>query len=261
MPGRPRILRQRGPQLRISGLARRGKDTPRVSARPPFVDSLDPLRFRRVPWTAQLVRIAQLLLPRRARWPVNRDLDTAISLGVGDAMKKKAPQLVFALVMITLVGGSLWVLWRFLPNPHLARIEELGTRLMSTDSRTLSDEERRKLWTELREEMGKLTDDQRQDYFRQRFEEVRERQNREMNECFALSDAQRTARLDQQIDEMEQRRKEFEARRQARAAVGNTNRGPSVRPNPGPAGAGAGNGGRQNWNSAERDQARKSRLD
>src|SRR5437879_11097025 len=63
-----------------------------------------------------------------------------------------------ALLLLLLVAG---IVWAVRPDQHLARAQELQQELFSPDSKNLPADERKAKFTELREEMKHLTDDQK----------------------------------------------------------------------------------------------------
>lgn len=149
-------------------------------------------------------------------------------------------------LLIALAGWGLWG-WLF-GDPEMARALDLQQQLASADE-SMSEEQRRALWGQFREQMDQLSPEQQsqlRDSMRGQFEA---RMDRRMDEFFALPSGQRVAYLDQQINEMEQRRQQF-------AGGGGPLAGPR-----GDRQAGGGRGDRSSLTPAERSQRSKQRLD
>lgn len=108
-----------------------------------------------------------------------------------------------ASVLLFLIGG---VVWAVRPDPHLSRARELQAELFRPEAKTLPPEERRAKFTELREQVKHLSDDQKWDLSAP----MREKQKAEMNRYFALSPKEKVKYLDERIDKSEKMRKEFE---------------------------------------------------
>jgi hypothetical protein len=102
---------------------------------------------------------------------------------------------------LLVMAGSIWAVWHFWPNRHLARAQELRGQLAGDAGRSLSAEERRELWSQLRAEAKKLSPEERRNLWR-------EQQQKRMKEYFALSGQEKVAFLDAQINRMEQWRRE-----------------------------------------------------
>lgn len=145
-------------------------------------------------------------------------------------------------IMLALIAGAVWWFWR--PSDRV-RLEALQAQMRDE---SLSDEDRRALRQEFRDGLRAMSEADREQFFANGF---RGRMNRDLDEFFALAPKQRLAYLDREIKESEQRRKQF--------AAGQGQRGPGGGgPNQGPPG---GFGGGGNRSPAEREQARKRRLD
>lgn len=98
----------------------------------------------------------------------------------------------------------------------------------------MSDEERRAQFAEFRERVGQLSDDQRREFFEGSREFFQARMLERMDRFFALPPDQQRKELDEQIDRMEQRRRDRDAGGNARG-----DRGPG-------GGRGGGGGGGKN---------------
>ena len=136
-----------------------------------------------------------------------------------------------------LLAGVAWWWWR--GDGELERLQALRGQM---EDSALSDEQRRELWQQFREGMRALPEADRERLFAGGF---RGRMNQNLDEFFALEPKQRIAYLDRQINEMEKRR---------RQSGGRAGQGP-------PGGGFGPPGGGQNRSPAEREQARKRRLD
>jgi hypothetical protein len=154
-----------------------------------------------------------------------------------------------AAVLILLLSAM--AAWAYLPerqDPNVAKIEELREEMEGA-----TDERRRELYGEMREAFRNLPEEAREkqfDEWRQR-REAREQQR--MNEFFAMTPAQQIEKIDEQLKEEEQRRKEWAARRAQR---GDQNQGARE------GGRGRGDrGGRGTRGSRDSAERRKSYLD
>ena len=67
---------------------------------------------------------------------------------------------------LLVMAGSIWAVWHFWPNRHLARAQELRGQLAGDAGRSLSAEERRELWSQLRAEAKKLSPEERRNLWR-----------------------------------------------------------------------------------------------
>jgi hypothetical protein len=151
------------------------------------------------------------------------------------------------LILLLLVGGTIWAVS---PDSHMSRVQELQKELAKGN--TLSPEERKAKFTELRNEMKQLTDDQKWELSAP----MREKQKREMDRYFALSPKERTQYLDEKIDSSEKMRKEWE-KKVSQPKAGSSGGGP---PGGGGGRSGGGNGGSPKSREVV-EKARKARLD
>lgn len=140
-----------------------------------------------------------------------------------------------ALALLLLMGGLVWAVR---PDPHLSRVKELQKEL--AENKDLSPDDRKARFTELREQMKHLTDDQKWELSAP----MREKQKAEMDRYFALSPKEKIKYLDEKIDQSEKWRKEWEKKGGGAGKAGNTpvgfNGGPG---GPGGPGGGAGKSG------------------
>jgi hypothetical protein len=158
-------------------------------------------------------------------------------------MKKRNAVLVGALVIVA--AGLGWAFWPSGPDPQVARVVELQEKLFGGN---LPQADRRKAFEELRQEVEKLTPEQREKLMRDNPPPFARQMQKNIVAYFDLPADQRRAALDKQIDEMERMRKEFEKRRGERGGPHGARRGP-------PGGFGG------NMSAAQRNEMRKRMLD
>jgi hypothetical protein len=155
----------------------------------------------------------------------------------------KARWIIAAVILLLLALAA----WAFLPttDPALARIQEIRQQLDDAPP-----EQRRELFGQMREEYRNLSDEDREqlrDEWRGRWEA---REQKMLNDFFALSPAEQVARIDEQIKEDAQDERQ---RAERRARNGNGQ---------GQAGNGGGNrGDRANRASRDSLERRKGYLD
>lgn len=164
-------------------------------------------------------------------------------------MKKK--WVLAALVAVVALGGLAWALMPAGSDPQVARVAELQEKLFSENSQ-VPREGRRKAFEEFRTEMEKLTPEQRDQLMRDHPPQFARQMEKNIVAFFDLSDNERKAALDKQIDDMEKRRREWEKRRGERGS----GRGGG----PGAGGPPRGFGGR-NMDPAKQNEMRKRMLD
>ncbi len=162
-----------------------------------------------------------------------------------ESPRRRHRWLVAAIALLALligVGGYRAVR----PRGDLAKVQKLRQELFSQAARSLSPEERRARAEQLRRESAKLSPDQRAELFAAGQKRMKERLDR----YFAMSPRERQQFLDQEIDRMEQMRRE---RANANAGTG-TPAAFGTGPRPG------GSGGRPR-SPEEIEHRRKERLD
>lgn len=118
----------------------------------------------------------------------------------------KSKWIAAALILLLLAIAA----WAFLPgaDPALARIEQLRSQLDDAPP-----EKRRELFGQMRDAFENLrpeSRDQMRDQWRQRWDS---REQKFLNDFFALTPAEQIAKLDEQIDDEEHRRQERAQRR------------------------------------------------
>jgi hypothetical protein len=149
-----------------------------------------------------------------------------------------------AVPLLLLVVVLAWLFW---PDRRLAQAKALQKELFSPAARDMSEEQRRQKWQQYRQLTEKLSAAQRD----QLAQEARKRRQAEMGRYFAMSPAEKTKYLDDQIRRMEQARKQREANGQGSGGAGGGQQ-------QGGSGARQGSGDRS---AASRDQSRQQRLD
>lgn len=122
-------------------------------------------------------------------------------------------------VAVLLLLFGIGLVWAFRPDPHMARARELQKELFSSGAKNLSPEERRAKFTEYREQVKHLSDDQKWALSAP----MREKQKAERDRYFAMAPKEKTKYLDEQIDRSEKMRKEREQKQKA-APVNGGNR-------------------------------------
>jgi hypothetical protein len=119
-----------------------------------------------------------------------------------DNKKRTIIGVIFVLLLLVATGA--WAMWKR-EDPQVALV-----RNMMAEMENIPDNQRREQFGKVRDEMEKLTEEQRdtmRDEMRGRWEQ---RENERMKEFFNMTAAQQTAELDKIIDRMENWRKERE---------------------------------------------------
>ncbi|MDB5308517.1 MAG: hypothetical protein JWO38_2719 [Gemmataceae bacterium] len=120
-----------------------------------------------------------------------------------DAKPRRWRRRVAALVLLLGIAGLVWAVR---PDPHLARAKELQSELFTPEAKNLPPDERKAKFAELRDQMKRLTDDQKRDLFAP----MREKQKAEMARYIGLPPKEKVKYLDERIDRSEKMRKERE---------------------------------------------------
>ena len=111
-------------------------------------------------------------------------------------------------LILVLVGSASAYFW-FREDPRIVQVRGLADQLFTENREQLSDDQRRELFSQLRDATRDLSDDQRRV-----LEEDREKRfEKQLDEFFALPKDQQIAYLDQRIDRMIEWQKNREARR------------------------------------------------
>ncbi len=114
-------------------------------------------------------------------------------------------------VLLLVAGGSAW--YYFGIDRDLNRARAARDALFSEENRDLSRDERRQQFAAYREQVEDLSDEQQQVLADEGRARMMERFERQMDEFFALSPEERVAYIDEQLDEMEERRQQWAQRR------------------------------------------------
>jgi hypothetical protein len=155
-------------------------------------------------------------------------------------LTRRRVTLAVCVLLLLLLGLAAYAL---APDRQLAKVKQMRAELTGEAGRSLSPEQRRQKWEQLRRESEKLSPAQRNELGR----EQRERFQAEMNRFFKMSKKEQNAYLDSQIDRMEAFRKRMAQQGGAR---------------PGQfAGGGAFMASRSSGNPEDREQRRRQRLD
>ena len=184
--------------------------------------------------------------PTSTRRTVSRGAVRAASRTGLSATTKKWLVVSSVLVLTLAIAGGLYAYMR--EDPQVAEVEALmdeARQFDVEDSSPEAQEQRRERWGELREAMEQLDDSQRQQLFAGFREEMEQRMLQEVERFNSLPPEEQVAYLDEQIDRMQERRAEWERRRQQqgdsdgprRSREGGPSRGgppPGDAPPPGP---------------------------
>jgi hypothetical protein len=118
---------------------------------------------------------------------------------------------IIAAVVVLLMAAAAWAFFPEGKDPHVAKIEELRAQMEGA-----TDEKRRELGRQMREEFRNVPEDVRDRMFEDRRRQWEAREQKELNDFFALAPAQQIAEIDEDIKEEEERRKRWEQRRAER---------------------------------------------
>jgi hypothetical protein len=111
------------------------------------------------------------------------------------------------------VWSGVWFVQRLRANSQIAHVKQLQQQLADA-----TDTQRRELWGQMRQAMEELPESARRGLWQERRAEFEQRMDDRMKKVLLLPSDQRAAEIDKQIDEMEERRKQWEQRRQQQAA-------------------------------------------
>lgn len=223
------------------------------------------------------------LSDNRARTPRFSSRSTAAA----SSEAGKGKLLVFGLMFVSLSGGG-WAYWHYRPDPQLAKVQAMRVDLEKLrDQPGVTDEQRRAQWEGFQQEIEKLSPEQRQVLREERDRQREQWFDDQLKAHFALPPEQQRAKIDEQIDRMEEWSKEREKRRREREASGQSgdrrrgdgdrgrgDRGPGGGPGgggpvvssggPGGGGRGGPGGPGSGWRNASPEQRntwRRNRLD
>ncbi|MEX0677863.1 MAG: hypothetical protein WD063_12350 [Pirellulales bacterium] len=119
---------------------------------------------------------------------------------------KKKWIIALVIFLLTVVGA-----WAFFPageDPALARIQDLRDQMENAPT-----EKRRELWGKMREEYRNLPEEAREQLSAQRRQRWEAREQKSLNDFFALTPAEQIAKMDEQLKEEEERRQRWAQRR------------------------------------------------
>lgn len=160
--------------------------------------------------------------------------------------------IIVSLVLVCTLTLGAWAYGMFSPNPQVAAIQELRSKLDSPDAKKMPREERHKLRAELRKKFEELPEDQRREMMSKGHGDFQAHMQKRMDELFTLPPEKRTAAIDKMIDEGESRQRK-RSERGANKTAGNRGQGG------GPGGWGRrGGGGPQSENA--RNERRKRMM-
>jgi uncharacterized membrane protein YgcG len=172
-------------------------------------------------------------------------------------MNKKKTWTILALLLL-FATAVVWALWTG-EDPQLTTVRELGAQARADGA---SEEQRRQMWGQMREEMEKLSPESR-DVLRDEWRQKREaRENERMKEFFAMTRAQQIAQINKEIDDRERRRQQRAQSGQNGSQGGGRNGQGQGGGGGGPNGQyGGGPGGRGGGRAMDPVQRRKDYLD
>ena len=150
---------------------------------------------------------------------------------------------VGVVTIILLVVGSVWA-FRSRTDPQVEKVKQM------INEKTPPEQQRQR-WEQVRQEMDKLSPEQRDEVRGQMREGFQRRMDEQIKEYFTLPPKDRIAYLDKQINEMEKWRKEREARRAQSGQSGSQGGAGGQQ-------ASAGGGGQQGGPGAGRGPARST---
>ncbi|MCA9184909.1 MAG: hypothetical protein R3E01_03270 [Pirellulaceae bacterium] len=165
---------------------------------------------------------------------------------------------VIAIAAVALIGGLIW--WWTCPeiDAEVQEIFTLQTQMFSDEFRSRPEAERQQLLTDLRARRDQLSERQQRQLRELGGQERGQRMQQQIQAYFDLSPKQRRAYLDQQIHEMEQRRRQFASRANGAGRAGS----PQGRGGGGRGWGGPGQGGGRGPRTDEqRDDFKRRRLD
>lgn len=125
---------------------------------------------------------------------------------------RKSVWISIVVVLLLLVGGAITWALSDRPDPVVEEARRMRQLVFSPESRELPDEERRELREQLTQIYENMTAEQRQEVRRQGREHGMQRMRERMKKYFALSDEEKVAYLDEEVDSMEERRQRWEQR-------------------------------------------------
>ena len=130
--------------------------------------------------------------------------------------------LLVVVLLLLLSGGVTWAMWSR-EDPQVLKVREMASQMEG-----LPWDQRREQFRQMREEMEKLTDEQRDQFRDERRGGWEARENQRLKDFFAMSREEQIAELDKRIDRMQEwrkRREEQGSERRVRGDRGRRRRG------------------------------------
>jgi hypothetical protein len=130
-----------------------------------------------------------------------------------ESSSNKPAAIAVGVVALTVAAGAAWYFASGPKvDPQVAALEALGSKLFE-NRESMSDEQRRAAFSEMRTAYEQLTPEQRDQLRDRRRREWERRENERLKAFFAMSKEEQLKQLDREIDRQEQWRKEREQRR------------------------------------------------
>ena len=145
---------------------------------------------------------------------------------------------VAIVVLVLLVAATVWA-FKARADANVARLKQMQDKVFAAGP------PQREQFDQFRKEMDQLSPDQREQVRDHMREIMQRRIQKQVDEYFALPSEKRADFLDNQIQEMEKRRKEWEARRAQDGQGGPGQSGAGQNPNAAGQGTNTANAGRQ----------------
>jgi len=171
--------------------------------------------------------------------PANRVRGSSRAKAESESGGKKKWILLLMLLLLSISGLGAWAMTTR-RDPNLVKAQELRAQMENA-----TPEQRRELRSQFRETIEGMSEPAREQFFEAGRKEWEAREMKKMDEFFAKSYADQIKDIDKQIDRDEQRRKDWEKRRQANGGQGKAGvggQGGGGRGGPG-GGGGGGRGG------------------
>lgn len=185
-------------------------------------------------------------------------------------MKRSTIIVVLVLLTGSVALGATWMFRSPEVDPAVAQLEQKAQQMFQ-QGQTMTDDQRREAWTQMRQSMDQLTPEQRDQFRDRQRSEWMKREDEQLRKFFALSKQDQIKELDKRINEREARRKRRDQQRNRgddrtanRADRGDRGGrgGPGGPGSGGPGGGGPGGRGDRmaNATGAERNQWRVQML-
>jgi len=137
-------------------------------------------------------------------------------------MNKKTGITLGAFALLVVVAGVAWAMLR--PDPRVEEIKALQQEMFA-NRESMDDDQRQQVREQMEQAREGLSEGQRQELRQQMRQTGMAMMEQRMDDFFALSEQDRIARLDEDIERMESMRQQFEQRRREREANGEAPRG------------------------------------